>query len=216
MERPAKRARYSKGFKRVFKRRGVRKLNKPGTLTCQRWSSAASNNCHILIGGNDTISSGAGTTVFAFGNVNGYQEMVNLFDNFRIIGAKYRWICARNPDLATNTSNRGIYPRIVWCHDFNDGVSISRDAIYQRAKVYEEFFTDSHQVTKWYTINPACLMQLYEGPTTTAYGPKWRQWMDTNDYATPHYGIKYTWSELYAGVDLRMEVQLQMEFKGIS
>lgn len=199
-----------------FRRRYGLRMNKPGTLVMTRWSSAANNNCHILIGGNDTLPGGTGTSVFAMGNVNGYTEMLNLFDNFRIVSVKYRWICARNPDLATTVNNRGIYPRVTWCHDFNDGVTISRDAIYQRAKVYEEFFTDSKQCSRWYSIKPAALIQMYESPTNTCYGPKWRQWMDTNDYATPHYGIKYAWSELYAGVDLRCEAKITFEFKGIS
>lgn len=180
-----------------------------------RWSSAVSGNRHLTIVGNDTIFSGTNTTTFALNNVNGVSELVSLFDNFRVVKVLYRWVCLRNPDLSTGT-NKGLYPRINWTHDFNDSTIITRDQIYQRANMKEVYFTDSYQKTRWYSLNPSILMQAYESGVATAYSPKWRQWLDTSDQATPFYGIKYAWDTLFAGVEVAMEAKLIIECKGIS
>lgn len=215
-ERPSKRPRYSRGLKRkTYKKRKI-PAPRYGQLTAMRWSSQGANNSHLEIIGNDTIFSGNSTTTFAMSNVNGYTEFVNLFDNFRITRVMYRWVITRNPDQATGAGNKGIYPRIVWTHDFNDSTPIGRDAIYQRANPREFYFGDNKQQSPWYTLKPACLMQIYESATAAAYGPKWGQWMDTNDNATLHYGLKYAWDQCFAGVTIRLEAKICMDFKGIS
>lgn len=204
--------------KRQFgKYRSYRRRALPiGRFKIIRWSSAAANNSHLEIVGNDTIFSGSATTVFKLNDVNGFTELVNLFDNYRISRVLYRFVITRNPDQATAAGNKGIYPRLVWTHDFNDQVPITRDAIYQRSNLKEFYFGDNKQITPWYSIKPACLIQLYESATSTAYGPKWRQFMDTADNAAPHYGIKYAWDQCFAGVTIRMEAKLVMDCKGVS
>lgn len=218
-ERPAKRARYSRGLKRRPRRRHTKRARNDlpvGRFKVMRWSSASTPNCHVQHVGDDIGFSGTSTTTFALSNVNGFSELVNLFDNFLVHSVQYRWVLNRNPDYATATGNKGFHPRIVWTHDFNDSAPISRDAIYQRANLKEHFFSENSACSSWYSLKPACLIQLYEGPAAAAYGPKWKQWLDTSDNATPHYGIKYSWDNLFTGVTLRLEAKIMFECKGVS
>lgn len=205
--------------KRIIRKRYPRKRIQMGQRTFKilRWSSYdTTNNCHLQFTGNDTLPSTDGAAVFAMSHVNGSGELVSLFDNFRILKVLYRWVVTRNPDQATTAANKGLYPRIVWTHDFNDSTSITRTQIYQRANLREAYMGDNMQKTKWYTLNPSILSTMYESVAANAYQPVWRKWLDTNDNATPHYGLKYNIDQLYAGVNVRLEAKILMECKGIS
>lgn len=208
--------------KRIVKRRPFnmtrRKRTSPkgGFLKAVRWSSLAAPNVHVNIVGADANPSGTAATFFNMSNVNGFAEFVSLFDNFTVTRILYRWIITRNPDQVTTATNKGIYPRVVWTHDFNDSAPISRDLIYQRANMKEFYFSDNKQVSKWYSLKPSILAMMYESGVATAYSPKWRQWLDTSDNASPWYGIKYAYDNVYTGMNLQLEAKLFMEFKGIS
>jgi len=188
-----------------------------GKFKILRWSSAdGTNNCHVQHTGSDTVPTSDSATVFQLQHVNGFGEITSLFDNYRINRVLYRWVITRNPDLATGAANKGVYPRIVWTHDFNDQIPISRNLIYQRSNMKEFMASDNKLASRWYSIKPSTLVQIYETSTSTSYGPKWRQWMDTSDNNCPHYGIKYSYDNLYAGVNLRLEAKILMECKGVS
>lgn len=220
---------YARSSKRMSKRRPrfikrrrrfnitKKKFGRTGFFKIMRWSSADStNNCHGQIAGNDTVPDGTGTAVFALSNVNGSGELVSLFDNYRVTRVMYRWVITRNPDQAVTTTFKGVYPRLCWTHDFNDQAAISRTLIYQRANMKEVFFTDNYNKTRWYSLKPSSLVQMYESSTSSAYQPKWLQWMDTSDSTAPHYGIKYAYSDLYNNINLRLEAKIFVECKGIS
>lgn len=206
--------RKKKSYRKRYTRRRAALGQK--SLKVMRWSSAdTTNNCHFQFTGNDLVPSTDNATYFQLGNVVASGELVSLFDNYRINKVLYRWVCTRNPDQVTTTANKGVYPRIVWTHDFNDSAIISRNVIYQRANMKEIFMGDNYQKSKWYSLRPAILAQMYESGSTTSYSPKWRQWIDTNDTA-PHYGIKYSIDGAYSGMNVRMEAKIFIECKGIS
>lgn len=208
-KRPAKRV--------AGRRRAVaRKRTPTAALRVIRWSSATGQNSHVEITGADLVPSGIGTSVFRLANMNGFAELVSLFDNYRINRVLYRWVITRNPSEVPTAANKGLYPRLVWTHDFNDQQPISRDLIYQRSNMKEYYFGDNKQVSPWYSIRPASLAVSYESATESAYAPKWGVFMDTSDNNTPHYGIKYAYDQLYGGVTLRMEAKIICECRGIS
>lgn len=215
--------------KRITKKRTIRKRRrfnivrrksaKPmtGQVKVIRWCNAdATNNCALNIVGSDVLPAQDGTAQFTMAQMAGASELVSLFDNYRMLKVLYRWVITRNPDQVTTAANKGVYPRLVWRHDFNDGAVITRNQMMQSANIKEVYFGDSYQKTRWYSLNPALLVNAYESATQTAYLPKWRQWMDTNDSAALHYGIKYSFSELYSGCTLRLEAKIIVECKGIS
>lgn len=207
------RKRTRKPYRRTYTKK---KFGKTGFFKVLRWSSQQVSNCHLEVGGNDALPNVDGTTVFQLNNVNGFGELVSLFDNYRITKVLYRWIITRTPDTVTTAANKGLYPRICWCHDFNDTNVVTRNIIYQRANMKEVYMGDNYQKTRWYSLSPAVLGQMYESSLATAYTPKWRQWLDTSDSATPHYGIKYSIDQNYTGMNVRLEAKIFIECKGIS
>lgn len=198
------------------KKKSLKKMP-TGFAKVVRWSANDSSNfCHQQINGNDVTPFLDAATTFGLNSVVANSELTALYDNFRITLVKYRWVITRNPDQIATTANKGIYPRLVWCHDFNDQQNVSRNILYQRSNMREVFFNDQYQKTKWYTLRPSTLTQMYESAVATAYKPTWGAWLDTSDVATPHYGIKYSITDLYGGVNIRLEAKIYMEFKGIS
>lgn len=207
---------YRKGKKTYRKRKRIVKP-KSGFLKAMRWSSKDSaNTCHVLIQGSDALPGSYNTTTFSLFDLASYGEFLNLFDNYRITRVVYRWVVTRSPDWNSTTANRGWSIRVGWCHDFNDSIGINQLNIWQRSNLKEAYLNTDKLKTKWYSLRPSCLMQLYEGTGATAYAPKWRQWVDTADYSMPHYGIKYAYDNLYTGCNLRLEAKIYCEFKGVS
>lgn len=218
---------YKKSFKRKRRTYRRRPFNtrrprgggmRSGQMRVLRWSSKdATNNCHVMHQGSDTTPDLASfTEQFRMADCQAYTELVNLFDNFRVMRVLYRWVVTRNPDWASTTVNRGWSTRIIWTHDFNDALGLTQSGLYQRANLKEVYLNSDRLQTKWYSLKPAITAQVYESAIASGYTPKWRQWLDTVDAACPHYGIKYGFNNLYAGINLRLEAKIIMECKGIS
>lgn len=214
----SKKKTYKKGKKTYKKSYGKKKSYKGGFLKLVRWSNLdTTNNCHVQINGDNTVPFNQSTAVFALNNVSGSGELQSLFDNYRITKVLYRWVITRDPTSdALAAALRGQYPRITWVHDFNDSVSITRTQMYQHSGMREVYFGDNFQRTKWYTLKPAIAMKAYESVTSDSFVSKWKQWIDTAEAATPHYGIKYTIDQNNTGMSVRLEAKICLECKGIS
>lgn len=208
------RKRTAKPYRRTYTKK---KFGKTGFFKVVRWSTFdAGNQCHIQLGGNDLLPSQDGATLFKLNNVAGSGELVSLFDNYRIVKVLYRWVITRNPDEVITAANKGIYPRIVWAHDFNDSIPITRQQLYQRSGLREVYFSDNMQKTRWYSLRPAVQSRVYETISSDAFTPKWRQWIDTSEDNAPHYAIKFSADQNYSGMAIRLEAKLVIECKGIS
>ena len=216
----AKRKRFSKKKYTMRKRRRFnissrRKYGRTGHLRVLRWSAKdTTNNCHVQYVGNDVNNSADFALTFAITDCANSAELTSVFDQYSIQRIMYRWVAIRSTDWASTTTLRGYDIRVTWCHDFNDSSTISRLAQMQRANLREVLLNQNKMYSKWYSLKPACLQQMYESTTTTAYAPKWNQFLDTNDPA-PHYGMKGTYSELNAGLGLRLEAKFVLKFKGV-
>lgn len=206
--------------KRTYVRRRrfnmVRKAGgRMGHLRVVRWSAKdTTNNCHVQYVGNDVNNSADFSIQFAISDTANSSELTGLFDNYRVNRVMYRWVAIRSTDWASTTTLRGYDIRVTWCHDFQSSSTISRLAQMQRSNVREALLNQTKMATRWYSLKPAALAQMWESATSSAYSPKWKQWLDTGDPA-PHYGILGTYSELNAGLGLRLEAKLYMELKGV-
>lgn len=187
-----------------------------GRMKIMRWSvNDTGANCHLVRTGDDSVPTNIGVATFALNQVQSNTEITNLFDNYRITRVLYRWVVTRDPSQAT--LNKGWSVRVVWAHDFNDSNQISIANLYQRQGLREVYINSDRLTTKWYSLKPATVASFYEsGVAGVAYSPKWGQWFDTSDNTTTHYGIKYGYDNLFAGMFLRMEAKVYMECKGIS
>lgn len=173
------------------------------------------NQCHFTIAGDADGIQPVLTTTFNLSDMVAQGEMVSLFDSYRINSIAWRWVLVKDP--STTTVVPSAFLRIVQACDYNDQVApASSSQLRQYANSQEIVFKGNQSATKWYYMKPSCLQLLYVTSVSSATAPLWNQWIDTSLNTVPHYGLKYAIENLYTGATLRLEVKMNVSFKGIS
>lgn len=136
-----------------------------------------------------------------------WGEFAALFDRYRINKVVLRLIpqitssvrdYADNANLTGAGTNIGRNPRVLSVVDYDDSsVPASANIIREYSKCRVDMVVRQKPIV--YKITPALLTEAYEGVASTAYMPKWKQWVDFADVDTPHYGLKI-WVEDCAGI----------------
>lgn len=212
----AKRSKVSKAVKKYDDRRILRSVMRRQLYPFSRFQFL------------EIISGADGTTVgrssnFKLSDLPNYTEFTALFDQFRISRIKYRWVVNRNPDyggaVVTNIYNtvvQGVYPRIMWVHDYDGGAVPANFAdLQQYPSMKEVYLTPDKPYTKWYYIKPARLAVEYETAALSAYRPTWSGYLDVASVDTPFYGIRMFADGLNTGIQLRLECWYELEFKNV-
>lgn len=195
--------------RRVAKRAYIRRKARVGHLKTQRFVYK------LTLAGNDTLPTGSGAVTFSLSDVPNSGEFTGLFDQWRIIGIKYRWVIKRNPEDANTATYKGLYPRVCWVHDHDSAQSTSTlQELQQFGRMSESYFGDSRMNTRWNYLKPACANSVYNG-VYNGYSALWRRWLDSAYPAVPHYGIRYFYDSLYAGVSIELECKYIMQFKTV-
>lgn len=123
---------------------------------------------------------------FKLSDLTNYSEFTNLYDQYRIKAVAFEIL----PNVTGNDGNPNtsqiLLPFIHTAIDHNDSSAPTIDAIMQY-KNYKR--TRSHLVHRRY-FKPAVASMNYNTVTTTSYTARFGQWIDTDDAATPHYGLK--------------------------
>jgi len=129
-----------------------------------------------------------GALNFQLANLPNYTEFTNLYDQYRICGIKVEF----RPRVTGNDANAMAtlvqFGDLCTVIDRNDNTApTTQNELYQYSTLRT---TRMIRGQKRYFV-PACLVQTYETAVTAGYASKFKQWLDTNDYAVPHYGLKY-------------------------
>lgn len=133
------------------------------------------------------------TDIFQLSSLPNYTEFTNLFDQFRINMIKYSIIQNRNVnqtfyDSATTLVNYTALPTIVSIIDYDDSATTPNlNTLYQ----YQNQKVTSYGVPHKRIFSPSVLASAYETGIGTAYMPRFKQWIDTEDSSTIHFGIKW-------------------------
>lgn len=134
---------------------------------------------------------------FKLSNLPNYTEFTNLFDRYRINKVSLTFV----PNWDSNDANASagvlaVNPSIYSMIDYTeDGTPLALNEFYENPKCK---ITRGGKIHKRY-FTPAVLGSNFETVTTTAYTPKWKQWLTTDDPATPHYALKVACDKLNAG-----------------
>lgn len=135
-----------------------------------------------------TVSDTIGRLTFALGDLDNYTEFTNLFQRFRLNAVKIKIV----PYYTSNDSNpvgtTYVMPNIHTILDYDDSNTPANLAEFLQYRNHR--MTRSNRVHSRY-FKPAIQSSVYETAITSAYTPKWKQWLSTDDFATPHYALKY-------------------------
>lgn len=201
----AKRTRTTRRFN--MRKPVVRRKQKSQFLKCRRFVYK------LTLAGNDTLSTGSGAVTFSLSDVPNAGEFTGLFDQWCLTGVMYRWVIKRDPNAANTATYKGLYPRVCWVHDHDSAQSTSTlNDLQQFNRMSEMYFGDSKMNSKWNYLKPACANSVYNG-VYNGYSALWRRWLDSAYPAVPHYGIRYYYDALYAGISIELECKYLLKFK---
>lgn len=163
----------------------------------------------------------AGQEDFRLSSLDGYTDFTNLFDRYKINGIKWELSCFNGEadmgnasawvaDLKTTSGTIKVHT----CNDYDDNTPIGSIKEMAQYSTYKRTSLQGQKQVKRY-IRPRVLAMAYETAVSTAYSPK-VMYIDCNDSATPHYGIKFIVEEprqWQAGQDASyLQLQLKCTF----
>lgn len=123
-----------------------------------------------------------------------HTDFNSLYDQYKIIAVKhhFKW----SLDSTVPADNLLSNPPVMYHFTDNDDNSApSHDTFTERATT-KQFAMRANKVYT-ITLKPACLQEIYRTSVTTAYVPKWNQFIDMGNDNVPHYGLKVGW--MYPG-----------------
>lgn len=143
---------------------------------------------------------------FKLSDLPGVSDFANLFDDYRINKVVLKLI----PQITSSNmpynaaagagagTGLGRNPRVFYAADYDDSnVVTSINALRQYGNVKVRPVVGNKPIK--IIITPAISQEILRTPSTTAYAPKWKQWLDLAYNDVPHYGIKM-WVEDCDGI----------------
>jgi len=137
---------------------------------------------------NGAAASG-GLLDFKLFNVPNASDFTSLYDEYRIVKVEVEIIPAFTS--ANNLLGSNGYPRmhqIHSCVDYDGGNSGTTLASMMQYTNYKGSSID--RIHKR-VIFPKIATEVFNTSVSTAYAPKWGQWIDTSNSSVPHYGMIY-------------------------
>lgn len=141
-----------------------------------------------------------------------------IFEQYRIdkIVATFRYKSTGTPAVDNDYTTNEVNPLLYFKVDHND---ITADTL---TKMKDSMKTKTHQFSNSnpefsIQLKPAIQTEAYKSSVTTAYVPKWGQWIPTVDNTVPHYGLKtyacaFTTSSYSPGV-IKVSFKYYVSFK---
>lgn len=146
-----------------------------------------------------TIPAGGAAPIFAtinfqLANIPNHTEFIQLYDQYQIKGVKVAFVPRINSSESGVTAVRNVWSVL----DYDDSsIPTSRDQLLQYQNVKMTPMTRKH---KRY-FKPAIAAQMFATGILSAYGAKKNQWIDCTYDQVEHYGVKYCFDQLPAGVN---------------
>lgn len=109
-------------------------------------------------------------------------EFTSLYDRFKISGISFKLIPRINVAAVGTPAPPS---QIFTCLDFDGNGPTTLSALQQ----YQNLRMTRGMSTHKRYFKPALLMMAYQSGTSTAYIPKWNQYVDSANPTTPHYGL---------------------------
>lgn len=125
---------------------------------------------------------------FQLSDLDNYTSLSGVFDLYRINAVVLKmWPITNMYVTPSNGVPSANIPTIQWATDYTDATAPGTPAVLSR-------FANLH-TAQWnkpisIKFRPAIVSEIYRSVSSTAYTPKWKQWIDHQYPTVPHYGIK--------------------------
>lgn len=197
MPKTGKRKRGSTGRRRSYHKRyrPIRNFRKRKSLALKQHNFVErTETVHAL----EVNTEAAATGHFYFASLSKMKQQTEyaaLFEFYRIdkVVATFRYkggnagvsSVANNWLQPVNETNPLLYFKV----DHNDNTADTLSTMKDSMKTKTHMFTNDKPEFS-IQLKPAIQSEMYKSAVTTAYTPKWGQWIPTVDPTVPHYGLK--------------------------
>lgn len=167
------------GRRRLFPKRALRRTvmpNQPALYQRKLYKATLQSSA------TGTIS---GAYSFTLDDMTNYGELQALFDQYKITHVQVVFVPKYNMSNVTDKQ----LPILHVFRDYDDATapSLTLNTFLENTKVKSRVLDKPVSIS----LSPASLTEVYRGPATTSYSPKWNQWIDMAHADVDHYGIKY-------------------------
>lgn len=146
---------------------------------------------------------------FTFGQLVNVGEYTALFDQYQITTIVVKWYLRIDP--SAQTAATASFPKMYYFRDYDDAAPPpTLNNFREHARCQVRVMNPNRPITV--RLKPAILQQLYQTAVAAGYGPKWNTWIDMNDNAVPHYGIKWAIDNL-TNTNYRVDTEVRIWFK---
>lgn len=189
------------GKGRVYVRRGGRKMKKrkrtiPLALKTHNFVERCQPQELIVANESAAVGLFRNFTLSQCLQVSHYQQLFEYYKINKVV-VEFRYKGAETPAYTTingtGTQNNEIIneinPVLYFKVDHNDTNADTLSVMKESMRTREHQLTNS-KPNFTITLKPAIQAEAYKTAISTAYRPKWNQWLSTLDDTVPHYGLK--------------------------
>lgn len=139
---------------------------------------------------NTEASAGGHFHTFSLNQMKQQASYAALFEFYRIdkIVVTFRYKATSRASASYNTQNE-VNPLLYFKVDHNDASADTLILMKDSMKTKTHMFTNDKPEFS-IQLKPAIQSEMFKSSLTTAYTPKWGQWIPTDDPTVPHYALK--------------------------
>ena len=167
----------------------ARRRRTPLALKQHSFCERAQNEQTLVV---NTEASAVGLfETFSLSKMRQQADYCNIFEFYRIdkVVATFRYKNINNATENTGRAINEINPLLYFKVDHNDITNDTLQTLKDSMKTKTKMFTNDKPEFS-IQIKPAVQDELFRSTLTTAYTPKWGQWIPTTDPTVLHYGMK--------------------------
>lgn len=175
-------------------------------------SSDVNVRCMSIRG--DSVATPAGTPWRAGFRLAGIDNIVNptdfttLYDQYRINYVVMKFYLKRDP--SAQAAAAAVVPRLYWYRDLDDSSApADLNEMRENSRVTIKTLNMYRPVT--IKVRPNSLANAYQSALANNYTPKWKQWVDMTQRATPHYIGKFAVDDM-SNNDYRVDIETIVYF----
>lgn len=138
------------------------------------------------LAGNAVHAPYQGALTTTLNQVANSSEFTNLYDQYMITYVKYYFFLEVDP--SAQSAATAIFPKLYTCRDQDDSTILSQNEMRERGNLKIYVLNPNRPTVIGYKPN-LLTTQFFNG-VTAGYTPVWSQWLDAQNGAVPHYGMK--------------------------
>lgn len=127
--------------------------------------------------------------IFKLDSVQDSNDFLNLFDRYKIIGVKLKFLYQCNLANSDSTTGTNALPLLSYTFDADDATQPTQlEDVQKKQHCHQRILNGNGMFSIYY--KPRILKEVYASAVSTGYNSAKATWLDTASQSIPHYGLK--------------------------